>query len=115
MAGSEFKQSMTNFFQAEPYAQYKSEILSGTEKAFRYRNGFDITHVNTRYIAEFGWHLVVEQAEGKTTRQIFMTLMINLGIFVSVTIIILMLVYYNIKAYQKRIETLRGILSIGVT
>ncbi|NOY68932.1 MAG: hypothetical protein GXP53_05490 [Deltaproteobacteria bacterium] len=112
LAGSEFQQSITNIFQGKRHEYYKNKILSDTEKSFRYRNGFDIIHVNTRYISEFGWYLVVEQAEGETTRQIFITLMVNLGIFVSITIIILMLVYFNVKAYRNRIETLRGIVPI---
>jgi len=112
LSGTDFPESITNILQSGPLAGHQDEIFSGTEQAFRYRNGLDVIHVNTRYISEFGWYLVVEQAEGKTTRHIFNTLVINLAICVFITLVVLLLISFSVKAYQKRIETLRGIVPI---
>lgn len=88
------------------------EILSHPEWSFNYRDENGMVHVNTRYVTEFEWYLVVEQPEGETTRHIFIALMINLGICLFITIIVLVLVSLSVKAYLSRIDTLRGIVPI---
>ena len=71
-----------------------------------------MVHTNIRYIDEFEWYLVVEQPEKETIKHIFTTLLINLGICVAITIVVLILLNLSVTAYQKRIETLRGIVPI---
>ncbi len=112
LSGSNFPKSITNIFKSERFSHYADEMLSHPERAFNYQNGNGIVRVNIRYISEFGWYLVVEQPEGEIIRHIFATLMINLGICLFITIIVLALVSLSIKAYRNRIETLHGIVPI---
>jgi len=83
------------------------------ESSFSYHDGNETIHTNARLIPEFGWYLIVEQAEGKATRQIFRALLTNLIICLTVTAIVLVLLFKTMTAYQNRIETLRGIVPTG--
>ena len=71
-----------------------------------------MTHAYIRTIDEFDWYLVVEQPETETIRQIHTTLLANLGVCIAVTLVVLALINAAVSAYQKRIETLRGIVPI---
>ena len=81
-----------------------NEVLSKTGGYFRYKKKGRIIHLNTRYIPEFGWYLLVEQTEEKATRKILNALLINLAVCAVITIIVLILTNLTISFYQKRLE-----------
>jgi hypothetical protein len=112
LAGSNFDHTVKNISQFAHYSLFKDKIRLRSETPFTYRKNGQVVHTNIRYIEEFGWYLVVEQSEQKTIKQIFTTLVINLLICIVVTIVVLILVNLSVTAYQKRIETLRGIVPI---
>ena len=112
LSGSNFPESVKNIYSSEDNPRFFDELIGEQEKSFIYNSGNERIHVNTRYISEFGWYLIVEQAEGETTRKIFATLMVNLGICALITLIILVLVYLSVVSYQEKIETLKGIVPI---
>jgi hypothetical protein len=112
LSGSGRSHSSWDIFRNKNYARYLDEIFKEQEKSFSYKYGSEQIHVNTRYISEFGWYLIVEQSEGETTRRIFATLMVNLGICALITSIVLVLVCVSFASYQKKIETLKGIVPI---
>ncbi len=112
LSGSMFPDSIQNISQIARYENVIQDIQSSDKRVFRYRKMFETFHINIRYISEFGWYLIVGQSEAQSTKAIFSTLLINLGIFVFVTSIVLILVRLAISAYQKRIETLSGIVPI---
>jgi len=112
LAGTSFPKAVRNVFKEGRLADFAQTILSGRESSFSHRTGSDTIHINARFIPEFGWYLIVEQAENKATRQIFTTLLMNLAIGLVVAAVVLVLVSLTIKAYQSRIETLRGIVPI---
>ncbi|MBT4485199.1 MAG: hypothetical protein HOC71_16155 [Candidatus Latescibacteria bacterium] len=82
------------------------------ESSFTYKKDGNVIHTNIRYIEEFDWFLVVEQPEREAIKKIFSTLLINLVICLFITNIVLVLINISVTAYQKRIETLRGIVPI---
>ncbi len=112
LAGSDFDYTVKNISQFEYSSLFKYKIQSNSESSFTYKKDGQVVHTNIRYIDEFEWYLVVEQPEQQTVKQIYTTLVINLAIFVVVTILVLILVNLSVNAYQKRIETLRGIVPI---
>ncbi|MFZ5571463.1 MAG: cache domain-containing protein [Thermodesulfobacteriota bacterium] len=112
MAGSQFPATTHHISQVEGLAPLLERIVSGKETYFRYQNQGRMIHLNTRYIEEFGLYLLVEQAEEKALRTILTTLLINLAVCAVITVVILVLTSLTINAYQKRIETLRGIVPI---
>lgn len=92
--------------------QLQNTLIPLSDSSFTSSRDGHVIHTNIRYIKEFGWYLVVEQAEQETLRRIFTTLLINLVLCIVVTCIVVVLVKISVNAYQKRIETLRGIVPI---
>lgn len=111
LAGSGFPVEVTNVVEShgERYAQ---ALASPTETFFRERQGRETVHTNIRYIPEFDWYLVVEQAEGETARLMLRTLLTNLAVCAAITVVVLLLVQRTVTAYRARIETLSGIIPI---
>jgi len=79
-------------------------ILSQPKGHFRYEKDGKTIHLNTRYIPEFGWYLLVEQAEDAATRPIRNALLMNLALCAVITMVILLLTNLTILSFQKRLE-----------
>ncbi len=86
---------------------YAPEILSGeTGFTFSYRRGASDYFLNTRYIKEFNWYLLVEENENIAGRILLRTLFVNIAISLAITGIIFFLIRVQIKTYRNRIELL---------
>ncbi|WP_457552485.1 sensor domain-containing diguanylate cyclase [Desulfobacula sp.] len=96
--------NIKNIGKIEGISSIASEILSKPTGRFMYKKKGEIFHLNTRYIPEFKWYLLVEQPEGKETKQLFNALLINLSLCALITIIVLSLTNLTISSYQKRLE-----------
>ncbi len=112
LAGKNWKNMPENIFQDESRKSYKDKITQSSETSFIYKTKDHTILTNARFIKEFGWILIVEQAEDKALRPIFKTLVVNLAICAGITVFVLILVFLIIKAYKKKIDTLRGIVPI---
>lgn len=110
--GRNFPAEVTSLTVKPGVSAFANEILSGKNAVFSFKNQGSTVHLNTRYIPEFGWYLLVEQNEDSAISSIQKTLIINLLICAVLTAIVLFLTHLTIKAYQARIETLRGIVPI---
>ncbi len=112
LAGTNFSKATKNIFQNSNYTQLKNKLNSKPNNSFAYKSDGYLIQANIRYVDEFGWYLVVEQSEQKIIKQIYTTLIANLFICLIITIVILLLLNWFVTTYQKRIETLRGIVPI---
>ncbi len=104
--GSNFSKAVTSIFKKEGLAIMAAEILANKHNSFIFNREGKTTHLNTRYIPEFGWYLLVEQTEEKDIRQIAQTLFMNLMICAIITIVVVLLTKITITAYQKKLEKL---------
>jgi hypothetical protein len=112
LAGSGFPKDVKNIAQLAGMSEVASAIRAGVESRIFNTHRDDVLHVSIRRISEFGWYLVVEQSEGKLLTQVFKALVINLLICALITLAVLVLILGILKAYQMKIETLRGIVPI---
>jgi len=112
LAGPSFDKTIQNISELAYSALLGDTFDAQPERSFNYKRNGHVIHVNIRYIDEFEWYLVVEQPEQETIQQIYTTLFINLGICIVITLVVLALINVSVTAYQKRIETLRGIVPI---
>ncbi len=112
MSGTQFPKSITNISQVSAMAPLLNLIVTRAENHFKFKDNGRTIHMNTRFIKEFNLYLIVEQAEDRDLKNIIRTLIVNLAVCGLITIVILILTGMTIKAYQKRIETLRGIVPI---
>ncbi len=81
-------------------------ITSGGEspKQLSYQNSSGTVLVNTRYIPELKWHLVVEQNEMATIRPLRNILYVNLGIGLSAALLVFGAIALTMNRYQRRLE-----------
>ncbi len=111
LAGSHMAQKLSNIYDKNNFPFFTRESISEKEY-YRYKNANQLILVNIRYIPQLNWFLIVEQAETESKKQLFTTLIINLGICLVITTIVVALVSFTIRRYKHRLETLRGIVPI---
>jgi hypothetical protein len=102
LAGTNFAPAVKNMTWLGYSLPLKDSAGASTEGSFRYERNGQVVHANIRFIDEFEWYLAVEQPEQETIRQIHTTLLMNLGICVAVTLVVLVLINAAVSAYQKK-------------
>ena len=60
--------------------------------------------VNSRFIPELGWHLLVEQDIGQDIKPLQNVFLINIAISAGITLIILIIVLFTVRRYQEKLE-----------
>lgn len=102
--GSSIEFAVENIRDMEGLAALADRILAGKESQYQYERDGTTVHLNTRYIPEFQWYLMVEQTEAESVKNILNALIINLLICVAITGIVLALTSVTIGVYQDRLE-----------
>src|SRR5207245_1646879 len=60
--------------------------------------------VNSRFIPELGWYLVVEQNVSEDVKPVQQVFMLNLAVSAAVTLLVLVITLFAVNRYQKRLE-----------
>lgn len=83
-----------------------AQILQAGERQvqLQYEQDGSTVHVNSRFIPELGWYLVVEQDESAALSPLRQMAMIHVAISIIVTLLVLGLTWYAIRYYQRRLE-----------
>lgn len=82
-----------------------TQILTSPGTAFTYTPpGGEEVHLNSRLVPEFNWFLIVEQRDSPGEAKIENTLIINILISIAVSLVVLVLAYFTIRDYQRRLE-----------
>jgi len=104
LRGSSFPKKQKNIHAMGGLSDIAVEILSVQNGSFRYVHKGKTVHVNTRYIPEFGWYLLVEKTEEKAIRQILNALLVNLAVCGVITLVVVIVTSLTISFYQRRLE-----------
>lgn len=99
-----FSANEKNISDLEGLGPLSEKILATKSNSFQYKRGGKTVLLNTRYITEFKWYLLVERTEEEAIKQVLSTLMINLLICIIITAVVLGLTNLTINAYQRRLE-----------
>ena len=102
--GSNFKMESDNIHKIEGLSKISYRILKNEEHTQKYERDGKIIHVNSRYIPELKWHLIVEKGEVGAIKNIHQTLYINLGICLVIVIIIFFLMNLLVSPYENRLQ-----------
>jgi diguanylate cyclase (GGDEF)-like protein len=70
----------------------------------RYQKANGITLLNSRFIPELGWYLVVEQDVGQGMKPVHQVFALNMAISAVVTALVLAIILLTVNRYQRRIE-----------
>lgn len=106
---SGLEKSLTNISIRNEFTAVAGQILSQSTGSYRIERENHIIHLNTRYIPEFNWILIVEQSEDKAIRGIRHTLLINLIVLALITTTVLLITRATIGSYQRDLEEMASI------
>ncbi len=95
-------------YEIEGLAPFVPTILDSENHAFTYERAGTTAHLNTRYIPELKWYLLVEQTEDKVLDPVFNTLIVNLLFCFVIASVILILTNFTINHYQTKLEKIKS-------
>jgi diguanylate cyclase (GGDEF)-like protein len=104
--GAKFPEGVTNISQMPGLSALSQEVLAQPTGRFTYKSDGKTVHLNTRFISEFGWHLMVEQSEDPALKRILDTLILNLAVCGVVIVVVLVVTNVTLSSYQRTIEKL---------
>ena len=81
-----------------------TNILTSPGYKGTYEKSGQTIYLNSRYVPEFDWYLIVEQTENQVEKSIQKTLFFNIILSLLISVIILFLAYLTIGGYQKKLE-----------
>ncbi|MBU1058838.1 MAG: sensor domain-containing diguanylate cyclase [Proteobacteria bacterium] len=82
------------------------EILTNQDLSSRhqYQLNRSMVYLHSRYIPEFNWYLFVEETEGEAIATIKNTFLFNIGICLTIAVLVLFLTNWLVSGYQRRLE-----------
>ncbi len=107
LSGSSFAHKKTNLENIPGIKTLAKQILANTKNDslhLEYSNDTESIYLNSRFIPELGWHLLVEQNFDGELKPLQRLLMVNAAIGLAITLTVLIIVLLSIRRYQKRIE-----------
>ena len=98
----------TSIRQLPGIADVAQTILSGRHQDahLSYQRDRTLVLLNSRFIPELGWTLVVEQDEGEGTQSTWNVLIVSLFIGTTIVLLVLAMVRLAVSRYQERIEAM---------
>ncbi len=81
-----------------------TRILTSPSASLTYMRGGKTVYLNSRFVPEFKWYLMVEQEEVDSEKKLLTTFWANLAISFIVTIGILMVANLTLGRYQRKLE-----------
>ncbi len=98
--------NLGNIHQMKGLSVYATKILTSLGSSLVYEYNGKKIYLNSRFVPEFNWYLIVEQQEEEGEIRIQNTLMINLGVGFVISLVILFLVNLIIGGYQSKLEAM---------
>jgi hypothetical protein len=94
-------ESARNIRDIEGISSVADEILTTESDTYTYSRHGRHAYLNTRFISELNWYLLVEHTGEGSTENLHKALVINLLLFAVITTIIIVIVIVTINAYQR--------------
>lgn len=107
LGGSALKQKKGNIGQTPGLDKLSKQILSNTKNDsihLEYTLNEENIFVNSRFLPELGWHLLVEQDIQGELQPLNKMLFVNGAIGFGITLAVILIVLFSVRRYQKRIE-----------
>lgn len=100
--GADFRNAL-NIHQQPELSALATAILTNPGGSYQYDNDGPV-FLNTRLIPEFDWYLMIEQRSHPSEHRLWITLMKNLGVSLTASLLFLFLLWLTIGGYQRRLE-----------
>jgi len=95
-----------NIHHIKGLSRFATKILTSPGSSIVYETDGKKYYLNSRFVPEFGWYLIVAQQEDEAEQRIQNTLTINLGVSLFISLVIIILVNLIIAGYQKKLESM---------
>jgi len=82
----------------------QARILGQKNASFSYNQGRYNTLLDSRYLEEFHWYLIVRKSDRNIDADLYNSLLINLLISLIITLAVLSISWFTLSGYQKRLE-----------
>ena len=82
----------------------KQRILSQKSASFSYRKDLHKIMLDSRYVEELRWYLIIKRSDQNLNNSLFDSLLINLLISLLITVAVLVISWFTLGSYQKRLE-----------
>jgi diguanylate cyclase (GGDEF)-like protein len=79
-------------------------VFNQSTASINYIENDNYITIDTRYVKELDWYLVVKQLGDNYSKSIYHSLLVNLLISLIITFIVLVLTWYTLSNYQRRLE-----------
>ena len=99
--GNAFPENAGNIREMEGISSLADHILSVSNGTYEYSRQGKVVHLNSRFVPELDWYLLVEQTEEGAIAPIHSTLVVNLALCAFITAIVIILTTFTINAYQR--------------
>jgi hypothetical protein len=96
-------QEVGNIRDIRPFPMSTQQFLQSRDSVASKAPDGSTVFLHARLIPELGWYLIVEQDDSEAVRPIRQALMRNLLISLAVTVILAVLIYFLIGAYQRKL------------
>ena len=83
-----------------------TKILASPSSSINYIDNGNKFYLNSRYVPEFEWYLIVEQQQDEAEILIENTFFINLGVSLLFSAIIVFIATLSMRKYQRKLETM---------
>ncbi len=98
-----------DIYQRPGIKMHAARILASPTSSIKYRHSGKTIFLNTRFIDEFNWFLVVKQVSDPSEKKLTDTFKINILLSILVTAGVLLIAHFTFNNYQKRLEAMATI------
>lgn len=104
LKGRGIADSYRNIHEGTGIREIAPAVFSSEQGSFEYRHHGKTVLVNSRFIKELQWYLLVEQDVDPSLAGLRKTLYVNLGICFFITLVILIATRFTVGRYQRRVD-----------
>lgn len=104
LSNSKFEKNITNIHDINGMKHIIKDVFSNNSKELAYTSGKNLILLNSRYIPELKWYLLVEQSYETAANKLFKTWILNLILCLFITLFVGTIIHIIISRYQKELE-----------
>ena len=86
-----------------------NKIINSQTSSLDYKNAGNKIYLNSRFIEEFNWYLIVEQDVISSEKKLTEAFMINIVLSILVTAAVLLIAHITFRRYQRNLVTMASI------
>jgi len=95
-----------NIFKSPGISEFADQVISEEQGFYEYDRDGETMLLNTRYIPELGWHVMVEQHESEALAAVRNVFISNTFVGIGIIAFIILIISYTVNLFHSRLETM---------